>query len=210
MTKTTKDTILNKLRSVREPFNMPPAEASPRVVPPFDATPAGLQSRFVKEAEELGCYVYVCDAEGAKAQIQELIGDDNRVLSWDASHIPLADLHEALAESGVHIADHNDGEVRVGITGVDVGLAATGSLVLCSGTGKFRTTSLLPDVHIAILTVNQLVADFEAWIESQSNESFVESSNIVVVSGPSKTADIAQELIKGAHGPREVHIVLLA
>ena len=64
---------------------------------------------------------------------------------------------------GVSVAEPNDGDVRVGITGATAALAATGSLVLESGAGRPRSASLLPDVHIALMTADQLHNDLEDW-----------------------------------------------
>jgi L-lactate dehydrogenase complex protein LldG len=66
----------------------------------------------------------------------------------------------------------------------------------------------LPDKHIAVIKESQLVVDMETWI-TQARDNFAKPSNITIVTGPSKTADIGQELILGAHGPRSVHVVLL-
>jgi L-lactate utilization protein LutC len=199
--------ILRKLRAAQQPFtHAEPIHERRHMVRLDDLSPAGLQARFVREAETLGCHVY-CVSEGeAFDVIRRLIGYDRAILSWDLRHIPLAGLHDAL--NSVRIAAPTDGSVRVGITGVDAALAATGSLALVSGEGKYRSTSLLPDVHIAVMTPDQILPDMETWLERQ-REGFNLPGNIVLVTGPSKTADIAQELIKGAHGPREVHIVLL-
>jgi L-lactate dehydrogenase complex protein LldG len=153
--------------------------------------------------------VYEVNSPGdALETILELIGDEKRILSWQPQHIPLPDLHPALAQAGISIAAPEDDTVLVGITGVDVALAATGSLVLNSGAGQYRATSLLPDKHIAVVKTSQLVVDVETWIAATKAE-FNKPSNITVITGPSKTADIAQELIIGAHGPRSVHVVLL-
>ena len=142
-----------------------------------------------------------------------MIGEDTSVLSWSQENIPLSDLHNKLQKDGISVAKYDDGLVRVGITGVSAALAGTGSLVVSSGEGRPRTASLLPDIHIAILTPDQIVSDFETWVQSQKGENFpafTQSSNTVIISGPSKTADIAQELIKGAHGPRVIHIIILS
>ena len=117
-----------------------------------------------------------------------------------------------LESLGVKVARHDAGDVRVGITGVTAALAATGSLVLESGAGRHRSTSLLPDVHIALMRAEQILPDLECWQQAQQQfgyPAFTKSSNTTVVTGPSKTADIGHELVKGAHGPREVHIVIL-
>lgn len=206
--------ILKKLRQAQQPFtDVSPVEDRRHMVPMSpDLTQDELIARFKAEAEKLGCYVYQLNAHDGFEQVMDLIGDDQSVLSWDKSYIPMDNFHERLTSLNVAIAKHDDGNVRVGITGVTSALAATGSLVLSSGAGQYRTTSLLPDRHIALMTTDQIMTDFETWQQAQKEAgypAFTKSSNTTLVTGPSKTADIAQELIKGAHGPREVHIIIL-
>ena len=209
-----RDKILKKLRQAQQPFNdVKPIEDRRHMVPMSpDLLPEELLERFKQEAEKLSCYVYTLSHGEAFEQIMDLIGDDKSILSWDDKFIPLDGLHEKLKSVGVDIAQYNDGGVRVGITGVSSAFAATGSLVLSSGAVQYRTTSLLPDRHIAVMTPDQLFPDFESWQQAQQQvgyPAFTQSSNTTIVTGPSKTADIAQELIKGAHGPREVHIIVI-
>ncbi|MEZ4518784.1 MAG: lactate utilization protein [Chloroflexota bacterium] len=102
--------------------------------------------------------------------------------------------------------------MRVGLTGADAGLAATGSLVLQSGSGRYRAASLLPPLHIAVLTADRIVPDLENWWTQQRAaglDQVRQRSNIVVITGPSRTADIAMQLVMGMHGPRELHLILL-
>lgn len=206
--------ILSKLRSAQKPFQeVAPIEDRRHMVPLSpDLTADELLQRFTQEAQALSCYVYHLNAQDATTKIMDLIGDNQSVLSWSQEYIPLAGIHDELASAGVTIADHKDGSVLVGLSGVTSALAATGSLVVASGEGRYRTTSLLPDRHIAVMTLDQLYPDFEAWQQAQKANgypAFRQSSNTTIITGPSKTADIAQELIKGAHGPREVHIIVL-
>jgi L-lactate utilization protein LutC len=63
-----------------------------------------------------------------------------------------------------------------------------------------------------VITSDQILATLEQWISRQRANglsAFQQISNIVIVSGPSRTADIAMELILGMHGPGELHIVIL-
>jgi len=206
--------ILNKLRQAQQPFtDRPPIENRRHMVPEKDLSQDEMLAQFSDEAKKLGCYVYQLNQNDAFEQIMQLLGDDKSILSWDEAHIPLNGIHQKLEAVGVSIAKYNDGQVRAGITGVTSAFAATGSLVLLSGAGRYRTASLLPDLHIAILTPDQMMPDFEAWQQAQQAlgyPAFTKSSNTTIITGPSKTADIAQELIKGAHGPREVHIIILS
>ena len=167
---------------------------------------------FTREAEALGCVVHRLSRSEALEQIMDLLDGEKSVLSWAEGELPYPGLHELLTKLDVAVAPPDDGAARVGITGVSAALAATGSLVLESGAGRPRSASLLPDRHIALLTADQLLDDLESWQASQAAlgyPAFKQASNTVIVSGPSKTADIGHQLVKGAHGPRELHILIL-
>jgi L-lactate dehydrogenase complex protein LldG len=98
-------------------------------------------------------------------------------------------------------------DAQLGITGAAIGIAATGSLVLASGPSGGRTASLLPANHLCLIHEHQLVAttrDAVHWVAGDG-----ESSNVVFVTGPSRSADIEQLLVTGVHGPTIVDVVLL-
>lgn len=207
-----RDQILRKLRDARQPFTeVEPVEARQHMVELTDMSQDALLTRFISVAEALPCKVHCVNEVEALQIILKLTDREQAVLSWSPEYIPLPGLTDTLTLAGIEVAAPDDGNVRVGITGVDAALASTGSLVLMSGEGKHRLTSLLPDVHIAVLTPDQIVPDLETWFSQQKQKgltAFRQSSNTVIITGPSKTADIAQELIKGAHGPREVHVII--
>lgn len=183
------------------------------MVPLADHSAEALVGRFVEQAQRLGDSVH--DAASGAQAIEILLGllnHDRSVLSWSFEHIPLAGLEKALQSRGIAVADTRDPLVRVGITGADAALAATGSLVLATGQGRHRVTSLLPPVHIAVVRREQIVADFETWIAMQRQQgvdALQRTSSTMLISGPSRTADIAMQLIMGMHGPAELHIVLV-
>ncbi len=208
-----RDRILGKLRQTRKPFSdVQPICERRHMIPRHDLSRREQLQLFADEAEAVGCFVYQLEQNEAFEQIMELIGEDRSVLSWEQGEIPFEGLQGMLGSLGVTVAEENDGEVRVGITGVNAALAATGSLILESGGGRYRNTSLLPDVHIALLRADQITPDLETWQQTQKDAgypAFTEASNTTVITGPSKTADIAHQLVKGAHGPREVHVMIL-
>lgn len=211
---TSRDAILRRLRATRPPFAdaPPPGEYLP--VAPLDAVDrAALVERFVRQAEALNCVVHRCaSADEAHAAVLQIIAPDQRALCWDFEHIPLPELADALSAAGIAIAPPDDSDARVGITGVDAALAATGSLVIGAGPGKARQVSLLPLVHIAVLRAEQILPHMEAWVaalRAGGIDTFTAASSTVIISGPSRTADIAMESILGMHGPGELHIVLL-
>ena len=208
-----RDRILGKLREAPRPFGeVRPIRERRHMIPLPDLSPQEQSRLFIDEAEAVGCTVYQLDQNAALEQIMELIGDDKSVLSWDESQIPFAGLHEMLESLGVTVAAPDNSEVRVGITGVNAAVATTGSIIVESGAGRSRSASLLPDVHIALMRAEQILPDLETWQDVQKGAgypAFTEASSTTVITGPSKTADIAHQLVKGAHGPREVHVMIL-
>ena len=114
--------------------------------------------------------------------------------------------------AGIHVeAREAQGADLVGITGVFCAIAETGTLMLLSGPRTPATTSLLPETHIAVLPTNRIVRGMEdAWqlLRAEGGENFMPRA-VNFISGPSRTADIEQTLVLGAHGPYRVHVVLV-
>ncbi len=101
----------------------------------------------------------------------------------------------------------------LGLTGADLAIAETGSLVLASGVGKGQGASLLPPSHVALFGRDQLVAGLEeagvvleAWHTAPPAGA---GASVVIITGPSRTADIELTLTRGVHGPGEVHAVFV-
>lgn len=209
-----REQILGRLRQSRRPF---PNAALPDdyrpMVPPGDTSPAALLALFVAEAQRAACTVHLAETpDAAIAAILGLIGNDEVVSGWDVAHIPLPGLAAALDAAGVAVVGQ-DADVRVGLTGVVAALAATGSLVLTSGPGRLRAASLLPPLHIAVVAADQIMPDLESWWAAQRAAGLAHArrpSNVVVITGPSRTADIAMQLVMGMHGPGEVHVVVVS
>ncbi len=97
----------------------------------------------------------------------------------------------------------------VGITGSFCAIAETGTLMLCSTPDSPATVSLLPETHIAIVDAQRIVPGMEeAW--QLAREHFGDLPRAVnFISGPSRTGDIEQTIVLGAHGPYRVHLILV-
>jgi L-lactate dehydrogenase complex protein LldG len=97
----------------------------------------------------------------------------------------------------------------VGVTGVFAALAETGTLMLVSGPDTPATASLLPETHVAIVPAGRIVQRMEeGWALARAE--LGELPRVVnFVSGPSRTADIDQTLVLGAHGPYRLHMVIV-
>ena len=97
----------------------------------------------------------------------------------------------------------------VGITSCFCAIAETGTLMLCSGPSTPATVSLLPETHVAIVPASLIVPGMEeAW--RLAREQLGELPRAVnFISGPSRTGDIEQTIVLGAHGPYRVHLVIV-
>ena len=117
-------------------------------------------------------------------------------LEWEAAGIKV----EARAAEGSDL---------VGITSAFCAIAETGTLLTLSGPRTPATTSLLPETHIAVVRASRMVRSMEdAWKLLRDEEGKMPRA-VNFISGPSRTADIEQTLVLGAHGPYRVHIVMV-
>jgi L-lactate dehydrogenase complex protein LldG len=101
------------------------------------------------------------------------------------------------------------GHDALGITGCFCAIAETGTLVFTSGTETPSATFLLPETHVAIVRADQVVAGMEEAFARVRDERGQLPRAVNLVSGPSRTGDIEQTIVLGAHGPRRLHIVLV-
>jgi L-lactate dehydrogenase complex protein LldG len=125
---------------------------------------------------------------------------------------PAASGEEACSEGAQEFREHVF-SAAVGITGVDFVLAESGTLVLSSLTEGSQLVSLAPPVHVALYRRSQVFGSLEEILERlpvpRDPKQPVPGRSVVFITGPSRTADIEQILIRGVHGPREVHAILV-
>ena len=138
-----------------------------------------------------------------------------RVLAGTGTELTLV-----AAEDGADDAER-DGQRRalrekliqadVGVTGADYAIAETGSCVLNARRGVSRLVSLLPPVHVAVVERGQVLPSLDELFVLQRRDLLhgKAGSYMNIISGPSRSADIEQTLVRGVHGPHEVHMVLL-
>ncbi|MBM3337596.1 MAG: lactate utilization protein C, partial [Betaproteobacteria bacterium] len=97
----------------------------------------------------------------------------------------------------------------VGITGCFCAVAETGTLMLLSGADTFASAALLPETHIAIVPVSRVVGSIEDAFALAKKERGELPRATNFISGPSRTGDIEQTIVLGAHGPYRVHVILV-
>ncbi len=144
------------------------------------------------------------------------------VLAWPLEDVGLPGLEERLRSANLTLVDgslpddtqaraaalQRLAQVPVGLTGAQAGLSDTGSLVLIHGAGRQRFASLLPPVHVAVLCVDRLYPGLPTYLAA-APEPLTDTSNVVIVTGPSRTADIELTPVFGVHGPKRLDVVLV-
>ncbi len=163
-----------------------------------------LVTQFQGELEALGGNFVRCEESELAEEILALLKEKDvaTVISWEDEHLP-GGLSDTLRAQEIII--HNDAQpqIQVGITGAAAGIAETGTLVVTSGNGKPQSTSLLPQIHIAVLRELDL---YKNLAEVFMLRKVQDAATISLISGPSKTADIEMTLTVGVHGPGEVYV----
>ncbi|MDR5814048.1 lactate utilization protein C [Caballeronia sp. LZ033] len=180
--------------------------AGPR--PPLPQTREELVARFRLEAERLATTVAevesLAETPAEAARYLHALNLPTEVVAWPA----LADL--PFAEAGLHVSLRKPADADlVGITGCFCATAETGSLVLLSSAETPASGALLPATHIAIVPASRIVAAHEdafALIRAERGEL---PRAVNFVSGPSRTGDIEQTIVLGAHGPYRVHVIVV-
>jgi len=97
----------------------------------------------------------------------------------------------------------------IGVTGCFCAIAETGTLVVLSGAATPTATTLLPATHVAVLRADRIVSGMEEAFALIRRECAQVPRAINMISGPSRTGDIEQTVVVGAHGPFRVHIVIV-
>ena len=176
-----------------------------------------LLGRFAQMASDAGMQVrQAADVREAARIVADVVrqAGARRVLIEPQPFVARAAIVEALAGSAVELVDGSSGDevlfsADVGITGVRGAIAETGSLVLRAAPETPRMMSLTPPVHVALVTSGQIVPDLLDWASPHPPGKRPSGTYEVLITGPSKTADIELNLVTGVHGPGQVHAVVV-
>jgi L-lactate dehydrogenase complex protein LldG len=101
------------------------------------------------------------------------------------------------------------GLIGTGLTMADWGIAETATLVIDSKSEEVRIASMLSETHVALLPASRIVPDAAAIENELSRKMKSAPCYLAFISGASRTADIERVLTIGAHGPRELHVLIL-
>ncbi|WP_319500769.1 lactate utilization protein [uncultured Draconibacterium sp.] len=199
-----REEILNKLKKAIHPEpEMPDFDA-----PVYHAIEKSLGQAFKENLEAVNGSVYLCKSEEEfveklKAVLQD-VPKTELVCAED-------DLRELLTKNGIGHQDYQERQqtIEAGITSCEFLIAHTGSVMVSSALQGGRQLSVYPPQHLVIARKDQLV-DYLHSAYAKIREKYPDQlpSQITLVTGPSRTADIEKTLVLGAHGPRELHVFI--
>jgi L-lactate dehydrogenase complex protein LldG len=205
--------MLTRIRAAlnREPAHQPAALPPPRLrrrnLPTLDRV-----EQFVQQFAKLnGKPVRVRSRSEAAAAVRDLLQGKTAV----ASNAPFLAECGLTSVAGVRGGFTSREELRAacatsdfGLTSADYALADTGTFVMLSSPQEARLVSLLPPAHIAVIPASAILPGLDELL-MQLPKPAEQTSSMVLITGPSRTADIEQILVRGVHGPGEIHAVIV-
>lgn len=201
---TARDEILDKLRLNR--IDIP--DKPDFTAPVFDIPESQLEQAFKKALEQVNGNVWLCESEN------ELLKNLKDLLSRFSTeniscHEPGIQIILDQICSGYSTSSNLSEHIETGITGCEFLIAHTGSVMVSSAQGTGRQLFVYPPVHIVLAKKEQLVPDLESAYKSvMAKYADKKPSQISLITGPSRTADIEKTLTLGAHGPKELHVLI--
>lgn len=129
----------------------------------------------------------------------------NRIYAWERSIQEVLDRYEF----PYYKSDTDFKRAEIGVTTCEALIARTGSIVVSNGSMAGRRLSIYPSVHVVIAYTSQMVMDLRDGFEVLKKKYPVLPSMISTITGPSRTADIEKTLVLGAHGPKQLYLLLL-
>ncbi len=183
---------------------------------PRPTMPADLPTRFLQRASDMQSTVErLADRDELPAAVARYLAavDARADTALPAARAGVcwpefADLDWRAAGLAIE-ARPTTGHDRLGITGTFCAIAETGTLVVLTGERSPTATTLLPDTHVAIVRADRIVSGMEEAFALVRSERGRLPRAVNLISGPSRTGDIEQTIVLGAHGPYQVHIVVL-
>lgn len=201
--KSARQEILDKLKSaVKNPPEKPDFDS-----PIYHSVDNPLVETFKNNLENVNGSVYVFSTE--QLLFEKLASFLSTYKPKDICCIE-DELQSNLKKNKIEFTEKISKLIEVGITGCEYLIAHTGSVMVSSAQKGSRQIFIYPPVHIVIASKKQMVNYLDSAY-SKIQEKYEDNlpSQITLITGPSRTADIEKTLILGAHGPRELHVFLL-
>ena len=210
---TTREQILSDIRTAlgrSETSPVAPLDEPLLRIPKMD--PSFAVSLFKHKLEKLAGKAMVVPGRSAVIPAVQPLLDGKRAVAANAPFLAACGLTSLPGvQSGITDRDalrEACAAADIGISSVDYALAETGSFVMLSSPENARLISLLPPVNLAVFPRSRILANLDELL-SLLPKPAEQTSSMVLITGPSRTADIEQILVRGVHGPGEVYAVIV-
>ncbi|MGE2737966.1 LutC/YkgG family protein [Mycolicibacterium vaccae] len=165
-----------------------------------------LVDRFVERVADYRATVDRVDEAGLSQAIAAALRGFSRVVADETVRAEWPDSAAWIADDA--LTAHQLDAVDAVVTTATVAVANTGTIVLTHGSGQGRRAlSLVPDVHVCVVRVGQIVDDIPNAV-ALLTESGLQRRPSTWISGPSATSDIELDRVEGVHGPRTLHVIV--
>lgn len=204
---TSREKVLKKVRhaliyKTDNPF--PHVDFDSPVYKPMSETP---DVNFAQEFTKAGGVFIYCENE---AEVAATLSALNTECKWQNIYCTEPLLQYLLTQAGVPFDSDEESlqQLNVAITSCEFLVSRLGSIMVSSKNS--RRLNVYPETHVVIAYVDQLVDDLkDAFDAVQKKYSGKLPSMLSVITGPSRTADIEKTLVMGAHGPRQLFVILV-
>jgi L-lactate dehydrogenase complex protein LldG len=162
---------------------------------------------FAQEFTKAGGVFIYCENE---TEVASTLAALHTECKWHNVYCAEPEFQYLLTQAGIPFESDEESleKISVGITGCEFVIARLGSILVSSKNS--RRLNVYPEIHVVIAYANQLVDDLKDAFEAvQKKYSCKLPSLLSVITGPSRTADIEKTLVMGAHGPRELFVILV-
>jgi len=209
MSQKARENILHKIQAALQTPTERPVPKPDFNAPIYALEHEHLAVEFVEVFKQNNGEFYYCENKDELLDRLKLLVQQKNLENIFAWELPLI---EMLSESGIPFSQDDAGLLKVdaGITLCECMVARTGSLVVSSKQAAGRRLTIYPHIHIVVAYLSQLVPDIKDGLQLMQQRYGAQlPSMISMVTGPSRTADIEKTLVLGAHGPKELILLLV-
>lgn len=219
---TDRASFLERVRRATSTAGLPPHGTAPPVIAPPELDHVDLVGEFIEQLLAVDGEAHRVGSSAVAATVVEIVQNHERgaVMMAHDDTLPVSGVGAALSAAGVEMVDptmprrgharHNPSyaTVTAGVTGAVGALAESGSIIVTSGPARPRMASLVGLLHVALLRSSAIHPSLTHLVVDRP-ELLAAEANVVVITGPSRTGDIEQNLNLGVHGPRHLHVVVI-
>lgn len=206
---TSKEKVLKKVRNALINKLENPFKDVDFSSPLFHKQEEGPEVQFASKLKECGgTFIYCANESEIINNLVALIVKENlkNIICGDVGMSELLSQHDIVT---INKADEFN-TMSVGITNCDFLISRFGSVMVSSGLGVGRRIFVFPETHIVIARASQVVPELKDALTGMK-EKYANNfpSQVTVITGPSRTADIEKTLVMGAHGPKNLYVFMI-